>query len=108
MARARAWLATSDWRFARAVARVAPVEHILAEYATAVCGLPVRRRETHDPGLGLVLGRVTWSIDDEVMVELVPSAEGPHLLRVHDLSLLGPIRKALRTRHVRVEYASLA
>lgn len=100
---ARARRGTSEWRFDRAVARVAPVEDILAEYATSVCGLPLRRRETHDPGDD----RVTWSIDDAVMVELVPADEGPHLLRVHELSLLGPVRKAMRTRHVRVEYASL-
>jgi hypothetical protein len=47
----------SDWHFARAVARVEPVE-------------------------------------------------GPDDLVVHELSLLGPLRKALRTRHLKIEYAS--
>ena len=92
----------SDWHFDRAVARVEPVEGILAEYATAVCGLPVRRSERRDgerPG-------VTWSIDGDVMVELVTSADGPDHLLVHELSLLGPLRKALRTRHLKLEYAS--
>jgi hypothetical protein len=92
--------ATSDWRFARAVARVQPVEGILAEYATAVCGLPVRRTETHGAHPG-----VTWSIDGTVMVELVAEASGPDRLLVHELSLLGPVRKALRTRHLRIEHA---
>ena len=90
---------TTDWRFARAVARVRPVEGILAEYATTVCGLPVRRNETHGVRPG-----VTWSIDGDVMVELVPTDDGPDRLLVHELSLLGPVRKALRTRHLRIEY----
>jgi hypothetical protein len=105
--------ARSDWHFARAVARVRPVEAILADYATTVCGLPVRRTERRGENGergqdGERRGRpgVTWSIDGDVMVELVVSDDGPDHLLVRELSLLGPLRKALRTRHLRIEYGS--
>jgi hypothetical protein len=76
------------------------VDLILADYATNVCGLPVRRRESHGARPG-----VTWSIDGEPMVELVVEDDGPDRLVVHEVSLLGPVRRALRTRHLRIEYA---
>jgi hypothetical protein len=89
------------WRFTRAVRRVQPLEEILADHATNVCGHPVRRREAHGARPG-----VTWSIDGEPMAELVVGPDGPDRLLVHDLSLLGPVRRALRTRHLVVEYAA--
>jgi hypothetical protein len=91
---------TAAWRFERAVRRVQPLEGILADYATQVCGLPVRRREAHGAQAG-----VTWSIDGEPMVELVVEPDGPDRLLVHELSLLAPVRRTLRTRHLRIEYA---
>jgi hypothetical protein len=89
----------SAWRFTRSVARVQPVDAVLADYATNVCGLPVRRRENPPPRPG-----VTWSIDDAVMVEFVHAEEGPGRLLVHELSLLAPLRKKLRSRHLMIEY----
>jgi hypothetical protein len=91
----------SAWRFTRSVARVQPVDVILAEYATTVCGLPVRRRETPAPRPG-----VTWSIDDAVMVEFVHAERGPSRLLVHELSLMAPLRKKLRSRHLTIDYVS--
>jgi hypothetical protein len=88
------------WRFTRAVRRVQPLEPILADYATNVCGHPVRRHETHGPH-----PTVTWSIDGDPMVELRIQPDGPDRLLVHDLTLLTPVRKNLRTRHLVIEYA---
>jgi hypothetical protein len=90
----------ATWRFTMAVRRAHPVDGILADYATNVCGLPVRRRETHGAHPG-----VTWSIDGDPMVELVVEDDGPDRLVVHEVSLLRPVRRALRTRHIRIEYA---
>jgi hypothetical protein len=92
---------TVAWRFRRAVTRVAAVEAILAEYATDVCGLPVRRQEVHGDRPG-----VRWSIGGETMVELVVEPEGPDTLLVRELSLLGSVRKAVRTRHLKIDYVS--
>jgi len=86
------------WRFSRALARVGPVvEEVLAEYASAYWGRPFRR---HDDG-----ARVRWLIEREAVVELAWSGQGPATLLVHDIALLRPLRRRLRTRHVRVEYA---
>jgi hypothetical protein len=49
---------------------------------------------------------VTWSIGGDVMVEFVPADHDPDRLVAHELSLLRPVRKALRTRHLTIEYAS--
>ena len=49
---------------------------------------------------------VTWSIDGDVMAELLVGETGPSRLVVHEMALLAPLRKALRTRHVRIEHWS--
>lgn len=46
---------------------------------------------------------VTWSIDGDVMVELLHSEAGPDRLIVHEVALLRPLKKWLRSRHVTIE-----
>jgi hypothetical protein len=92
------------WRFRRAVARVAVIDAILADYATSYCGLPVRRREVLPLQSAVELPCVTWSIDGEVMVEFLPADDGPGQLLVREIALLAAVKKQLRSRHVRIEY----
>ena len=92
------------WRFHRAVARVASVDSILAEYATSYCGLPVRRRDVAPLQSAVEVPGVTWSIDGEVMVEFLPDEHGPGRLIVREIALLSSLKKQLRSRHVRIEY----
>jgi hypothetical protein len=89
------------WRFRRAAARVAPVDEVVAAYATGYHGCPVRRRDVPDGPRPTV----TWSIEGEVAVELLVVDDGPDVVVVHELGLLAPLRKRLRTRHLRVELA---
>jgi len=44
----------------------------------------------------------TWSIDDDLMVELVHGAR--QQVRVHEIGLLSTLKKSLRSRRVSVEY----
>jgi hypothetical protein len=86
----------SPWAFDRAVRRVERLDGLLADYATNVVGLPLRRAD--DPY------GVTWSIGGERMVRLEIVADGPDRLLVHELALLAPVRRALRTRHLTITY----
>jgi hypothetical protein len=91
---------TRLWRFTRAVARTKAVDDVLADYASSYCGRPLRRREmahTHR-------ATVTWSIDNEVVVEFVHEESGAGRLLVHEMSLLQPLKKELRSRHITIEY----
>ena len=95
------------WRFERALARVdRTVEAIVVEHATSYWGRPVRRREV---GLELVgrERRVMWWIENEPVLEFRFIEQGPATLVVHDFSLFDPLKRALRTRHVRVRYATV-
>lgn len=92
------------WRFRRAVARAVAVERVLAEHATAYCRRPLRRREVLPMSSAVELPGVTWTIDSEVVAELLVEDRGPSRLVVHDVSLLAPLRKVLRSRHVRIEH----
>jgi hypothetical protein len=96
--------ATDRWLFERAVDRVRAVDAIVAEYATAICGRPARRRD-HPPEAadGSAVG-VTWSIDGDVLVTFTPSSRGPSVVTVSEIGLLQPLRKQLRSRHLRIEY----
>jgi len=87
----------SRWAFDRAVRRVARLDDLLAGYATDVVGLPLRRAD--DPY------GVTWSIGGERMARLDVVVDGPDQLQVHELALLAPIRRALRTRHLTITYS---
>ena len=96
----------SRWRFERAVGRIEPlVEQVLVEHATQYWMRPLRRTELgsdtpHDAD------RVVWTIDREAVLEFRFAARGPSNLIVHDFSLLRPLRRAIRTRHVRVRLAT--
>lgn len=81
----------------RSVARVAAVDDVVVRYAAAYCGLPVRRRQDRP--------HVTWSIDRDVVVRFVHDGPGPSRLLVHDIGLVGPLRKHLRSRHQRIVIA---
>ena len=96
----------AEWRFARAIARVRVVDDVVAEHATAWCGRPYRRRDVRPLESAVDLPGVTWSIDNEVVVELLYADRGAHRLVVHDVALLAPIRKVLRSRHVVIEHVS--
>ena len=88
------------WRALRVEARIEPaVTKILVDHAQSYWQRPLARREEAD-------GRVLWTIDREVVLELRTAARGPSELVVHDFSLLEPLRKAVRTRHVRVRFAT--
>jgi hypothetical protein len=65
-------------------------------------GRPVRRRELRPAG---GVAGVTWSIDGDVMVTFTPAVGGPSRVLVHEIGLLQPIRKQLRSGHVVVEHA---
>jgi hypothetical protein len=95
--------AAARWRFERAVARVAVVDEILADYATAYCGRPLRRRDVGPMASAVELPSVRWSIDGNLMVEFLPSDRGPARLVVHEIALLSVFRKRLRSRHLTIE-----
>ena len=44
----------------------------------------------------------TWSVDDDLMVELVHGAR--QHVRVHEIGLLSALKRSLRSRRVSVEY----
>lgn len=93
---------TADrWGYQRALRLVEPVvEEILATYATSFCLRPVRRSDwEHDGCFG-----VRWSIDGELMVELRYDGRVPVDLVVHDVTLMRPLRKRLRSRRIRVAH----
>jgi hypothetical protein len=95
------------WRCQRALARIEPqVEAIVAEHATCFWQRGARRYEAW-PGPDQDDGRVRWTIDNELVLELRVAPHGPALLIVHDFSLIEPLRKALRTRHVQIRHADL-
>jgi hypothetical protein len=112
-ARSRSRLAAWDaedraalWCFTRAVARVAAVDAVLADYATSICGRPVRRRDVGPLESAVSLPGVTWSIDGEVLVEFLPGDSGPGELIVYEIALLKPLKKQFRSRHFRIKYAA--
>ena len=92
------------WRFSRAVARVAVVDAILAEYATSYCGRPLRRREIGPSESAVEVPGVTWSIEGDVMVEYLHNDDGPGRVIVHEFALLAVVKKQLRSGHVTIEY----
>jgi hypothetical protein len=50
---------------------------------------------------------VRWTIDNELVLELRVAERGPAELVVHDFSLIDALRSHLRTRHVRIRYATV-
>ena len=94
------------WLFQQALRRVEQVDDVVAEYATAICGRPARRRDVRSDSSDGGIGTVTWSIDGEVVVELTAVANGQHRVAVYDVGLLRPVRQCLRSRHLIVGYES--
>jgi hypothetical protein len=86
------------------VARVRKVDDVVADYATAYWGRPYRRREIRPFESAIELAGVIWSIEGETLVELHTLTEdGVGRLLVHDIGLLAPLKRMLRTRHLRIE-----
>ena len=97
-------MSRGDWRFERALARVeAAVDEIVADHATSYVGRPVQRHAILPPR---PLPGMTWSIDKELVVEFVYRDGAQDELLVHDVALLAPLRKRLRSRHLRVAHVT--
>ena len=94
------------WPMRHFVARIEPgIETVLAEHATSYWGRPLARvviapGEVHAPH------RLLWTIEGEPVAELVVAERRPVTLVVHDFSVFAPLRAAVRTRHVRVRFAT--
>ena len=87
------------WRCQRALARIdRQVDAIVAEHASSYWQRGAARHEDWPS--------VRWTIDNEVVLELCVAVSGPAELVVHDFSLIDPLRRAVRTRHVRIRYAT--
>jgi hypothetical protein len=97
-----------DWLFERAVRRADVVDRLVAEYAVSICGRPVRRSQARTDQPAGVLGKVTWTIDGDVVVQLTAVEKGRHEVVVYDVGLLHPLRTSLRSRHLRVSHRSRA
>jgi hypothetical protein len=95
-----------SWVFQQALRRVDPVDDVVADYATSICGRPVRRREVAPDADHGDIGTVTWTIDGDVVVEFTAVAHGRDRVAVHDIGLLRPLRQRLRSRHLVVAYES--
>jgi hypothetical protein len=96
------------WEFDRAVARIeSVVDPIVADHATSFWRLPYRRREMAMPSLGTQGRGLVWTIDHETVLEWRFDGRGPSTLVVHDFGLFEPLKKVLRTRHVRVRHATV-
>jgi hypothetical protein len=94
------------WRCQRALARIErQVDTIVAEHATSFWLRGARRHEAW-PGRDQSEGRVRWTIDNELVLELRVAERGPSELVVHDFSLIDPLQRVVRTRHVRIRYAT--
>ena len=94
------------WRCQRALARIdRQVDGIVAEHATSYWQRGAARHEDWPSADGSE-GRVRWTIGNEVVLELRVAARGAAELIVHDFSLIDPLRRTLRTRHVRIRYAT--
>lgn len=72
---------------------------ILAKHAASYWQRGLSRREIGD-------STVVWAIDGEPVLEFRFAPRGPSSLVVHDFSLYDPLRKAIRTRHVRLRFAA--
>jgi hypothetical protein len=89
----------TPWRFQRAVERIEPATTaILADHAASYWQRGLSRRQIGD-------STVVWAIDGEPVLEFRFAHRGPSSLVVHDFSLYDPLRRAIRTRHVRLRFA---
>ena len=91
------------WEFRRAVDRVAVVDEVMADYATNWWRRPFRRLDTLPFESSIRVPGVRWSIEGELVAEFVAGDCGHGTLVVHDIALLAPLRRAIRSRRVRIE-----
>jgi hypothetical protein len=79
---------------------VPAVDDLVAGYASEWCMRAYQRRDVEvDGGAG-----VRWSIEGDALVDLEFPAHGPARLLVRDVTLVRPLRRRLRTRHVVIAY----
>jgi hypothetical protein len=78
---------------------------ILVEHATGYWCRPLVRHQVA-AGVGDPRPRVVWTIDGQTIGEFRFAERGPCDLVVHDFSLFDPLRRAIRTRHVRIRFAT--
>jgi hypothetical protein len=96
----------ATWRFSRAVERVRAVDRIVADYATTYCGRPVRRYDVAPLESAVHVPGVTWTIEGEVVIEFVSEDAGPGRLNVYEFALLRPVKQAIRSRHIVINYVA--
>jgi hypothetical protein len=83
------------------------IDRIVADYAVSYCLRAVQRAvRTGEDDSGKD-GAVTWTIDDHLMVEFHGDGRGGGNVRVHEIGLLAPLRKELRSKRLHVEYSAL-
>jgi hypothetical protein len=93
------------WCFERSLARVEPaIESILAEHASTYWCRGLRRHEIERAGTEDV--RLMWTIDGEPVLEFLFELGRASTLVVHDFGVYPPLRKAIRSRHVRIRFAT--
>jgi hypothetical protein len=93
------------WCFRAALARVEPdVRAILAEHASSYWRRALSQRELEAAHAEV---RLLWMIDGEPVLEFRYEHRRPATLVVHDFALYEPLRKAVRTRHVRMRFATV-
>lgn len=91
------------WELRRAVDRVAAVDVVMADYATNWCRRPFRRIDILPFESAIHVPGVRWLIEGELVAEFVAGDRGHGTLVVHDIALLAPLRRAIRSRRVRIE-----
>jgi hypothetical protein len=96
----------ATWRFSRAVERVGAVDRIVADYATTYCGRPMRRYDVAPLESAVRFRGVTWTIEGDVVIEFIPEDAGPGRLNVYEFALLRPVKQALRSRHIVINYVA--
>lgn len=91
------------WEFRRTIDRVVAVDDVMADYATNWCGRPFRRINVFPFESAIHVPGVRWSIEGQLVAEFVVGERGHGALVVHDIALLAPLRRAIRSRRVRIE-----
>ncbi len=92
----------TGWRAQRLLERVEPaVEAVVAHQATTYWNRGAKRSAVAVDGRT----RVSWTIDGDHVVDLEVGPRGPARVTVHDVGLLQPLQRSLRTRRVVVGLA---
>jgi hypothetical protein len=74
------------------------IDRIVVDYAAAYCLRAVQREQAIDDLA------IAWTVDDHLMVVFRSDDRGGGDVRVHEIGLLAPLRKGLRSRRLRVTY----